>query len=180
MLSDRGASRRALPRELDALSQRHTRASDLHAAALVQVLSDRVSDGPTQYLDPLDALLLHERIYWQRALRAQADAGFREVDHHLSDTILVVPTLCPTADAHSAEATISRVLRQGETLPCSAEHLARVLAQLYPGEDGRYWSPMPAPRLLSSLTPEAYAAVQEKRLLVITKANARSTVHRNV
>ena len=37
----------------------------------------------------------------------------------------------------------------------------------------------PAPRLLSSLTPEAYAAVKEKRLLVITKANARSTVHRN-
>src|SRR5215467_9228145 len=37
----------------------------------------------------------------------------------------------------------------------------------------------PGPRLLSSLTPEAYAAVKEKRLLVITKANSRSTVHRN-
>jgi len=37
----------------------------------------------------------------------------------------------------------------------------------------------PGPRLLSSLPPEAYAAVKEKRLLVITKANSRSTVHRN-
>jgi glutamate dehydrogenase len=32
---------------------------------------------------------------------------------------------------------------------------------------------------LSAMTPEAYAAVKEKRLLVITKANSRSTVHRN-
>jgi glutamate dehydrogenase len=37
----------------------------------------------------------------------------------------------------------------------------------------------PSPRLLSSMTPEAYSAVKAKRLLVITKANSRSTVHRN-
>jgi glutamate dehydrogenase len=35
------------------------------------------------------------------------------------------------------------------------------------------------PRLLSSMSPEAHAAVLEKRLLIITKANSRSTVHRN-
>src|SRR5258705_11779557 len=34
-------------------------------------------------------------------------------------------------------------------------------------------------RELSSLSPEAYARVMEKRLLVITKANSRSTVHRS-
>jgi glutamate dehydrogenase len=33
-------------------------------------------------------------------------------------------------------------------------------------------------RILSSLSPEAYQRVQEKRLLIITKANSRSTVHR--
>ncbi len=33
-------------------------------------------------------------------------------------------------------------------------------------------------RLLSSMSPEAYQRVQEKRLLIITKANSRSTVHR--
>ena len=33
-------------------------------------------------------------------------------------------------------------------------------------------------RVLSSMTPEAYAKVMEKRLLIITKANSRSTVHR--
>jgi glutamate dehydrogenase len=35
------------------------------------------------------------------------------------------------------------------------------------------------PRMLSTLPPEAYAQVLEKRLLIITKANSRSTVHRN-
>ncbi len=34
------------------------------------------------------------------------------------------------------------------------------------------------PRSLSSLSPEAYAQALEKRLLIITKANSRSTVHR--
>ncbi|HLT11993.1 MAG TPA: NAD-glutamate dehydrogenase [Micromonosporaceae bacterium] len=34
-------------------------------------------------------------------------------------------------------------------------------------------------RKLSSLSPEAYARVMEKRLLIITKANSRSTVHRS-
>ncbi|GAA1789814.1 NAD-glutamate dehydrogenase [Luedemannella flava] len=33
-------------------------------------------------------------------------------------------------------------------------------------------------RVLSSMTPEAYAKVLEKRLLIITKANSRATVHR--
>jgi glutamate dehydrogenase len=36
-----------------------------------------------------------------------------------------------------------------------------------------------APRPLRSMTPEAYQAVMEKRLLIITKANSRSTVHRS-
>jgi glutamate dehydrogenase len=35
------------------------------------------------------------------------------------------------------------------------------------------------PRELSSMSPEAYARVMEKRLLIITKANSRSTVHRS-
>jgi glutamate dehydrogenase len=35
------------------------------------------------------------------------------------------------------------------------------------------------PRQLSSLTPEAYQQALEKRLLVITKANSRATVHRS-
>ena len=34
------------------------------------------------------------------------------------------------------------------------------------------------PRTLSSMTPEAYQRALEKRLLVITKANSRATVHR--
>jgi glutamate dehydrogenase len=36
-----------------------------------------------------------------------------------------------------------------------------------------------APRVLSSMSPEAYAKALEKRLLIITKANSRATVHRN-
>ncbi|PZM93596.1 MAG: NAD-glutamate dehydrogenase, partial [Actinobacteria bacterium] len=36
-----------------------------------------------------------------------------------------------------------------------------------------------APRRLSSMAPEAAAKVREKRLLIITKANSRSTVHRS-
>jgi glutamate dehydrogenase len=35
------------------------------------------------------------------------------------------------------------------------------------------------PRILASMSPEAYQRVQEKRLLIITKANSRSTVHRS-
>jgi glutamate dehydrogenase len=35
------------------------------------------------------------------------------------------------------------------------------------------------PRALSSLSPEAYDKVMEKRLLIITKANSRATVHRS-
>jgi glutamate dehydrogenase len=35
------------------------------------------------------------------------------------------------------------------------------------------------PRVLSSMSPEAYAKAFEKRLLIITKANSRSTVHRS-
>ncbi|HLU45385.1 MAG TPA: NAD-glutamate dehydrogenase domain-containing protein, partial [Natronosporangium sp.] len=35
------------------------------------------------------------------------------------------------------------------------------------------------PRVLSSMSPEAYARALEKRLLIITKANSRATVHRN-
>ena len=35
------------------------------------------------------------------------------------------------------------------------------------------------PRVLSSMSPEAYAKAFEKRLLIITKANSRATVHRN-
>jgi glutamate dehydrogenase len=37
----------------------------------------------------------------------------------------------------------------------------------------------PRPRLLSSMNPEAAAKVREKRLLIITKANSRATVHRS-
>jgi glutamate dehydrogenase len=37
----------------------------------------------------------------------------------------------------------------------------------------------PTPRSLASMAPEARAKVMEKRLLVITKANSRSTVHRS-
>jgi len=37
----------------------------------------------------------------------------------------------------------------------------------------------PQPRVLSSMTPEAYAKALEKRLLIITKANSRATVHRS-
>ncbi|HEX6497719.1 MAG TPA: NAD-glutamate dehydrogenase [Micromonosporaceae bacterium] len=36
-----------------------------------------------------------------------------------------------------------------------------------------------SPTVLSSVNPEAYAKVMEKRLLIITKANSRSTVHRS-
>jgi glutamate dehydrogenase len=36
-----------------------------------------------------------------------------------------------------------------------------------------------APRVLSSMSPEAYEKVLEKRLLIITKANSRATVHRS-
>ncbi|GFJ78329.1 hypothetical protein Phou_025090 [Phytohabitans houttuyneae] len=35
------------------------------------------------------------------------------------------------------------------------------------------------PRVISSMTPEAYEKVLEKRLLIITKANSRATVHRS-
>jgi glutamate dehydrogenase len=35
------------------------------------------------------------------------------------------------------------------------------------------------PRVLASMTPEAYAKALEKRLLIITKANSRATVHRS-
>jgi glutamate dehydrogenase len=35
------------------------------------------------------------------------------------------------------------------------------------------------PRVLSSMTPEAFAKALEKRLLIITKANSRATVHRS-
>src|SRR3954463_11351238 len=35
------------------------------------------------------------------------------------------------------------------------------------------------PRRLSSMTPEAYQRAMEKRLLIITKANSRATVHRS-
>jgi glutamate dehydrogenase len=37
----------------------------------------------------------------------------------------------------------------------------------------------PTPRVISSMSPEAHARVLERRLLIITKANSRSTVHRN-
>src|SRR5689334_10414302 len=37
----------------------------------------------------------------------------------------------------------------------------------------------PQPRVLSTMTPEAYAKALEKRLLIITKANSRATVHRS-
>jgi glutamate dehydrogenase len=37
----------------------------------------------------------------------------------------------------------------------------------------------PTPRVLSSLSPEAFQRVMEKRLLIITKANSRATVHRS-
>jgi glutamate dehydrogenase len=37
----------------------------------------------------------------------------------------------------------------------------------------------PEARLLSSMTPEAHHKVMEKRLLIITKANSRATVHRS-
>ena len=36
-----------------------------------------------------------------------------------------------------------------------------------------------SPRVLTTMTPEAYERVLEKRLLIITKANSRATVHRN-
>ncbi|MFC0530042.1 NAD-glutamate dehydrogenase [Phytohabitans kaempferiae] len=36
-----------------------------------------------------------------------------------------------------------------------------------------------SPRVISSMTPEAYEKVLEKRLLIITKANSRATVHRS-
>jgi glutamate dehydrogenase len=40
-------------------------------------------------------------------------------------------------------------------------------------------SDSPEVRALSSMTPEAHAKVLEKRLLIITKANSRATVHRS-
>jgi glutamate dehydrogenase len=64
---------------------------------------------------------------------------------------------------------------------------------LVPGEDGQLLlrakmgtglgilrRDQPTPRVLSKRTHEAYERVLEKRLLIITKANSRATVHRSV
>ena len=139
VLGDNEGESRPIPESLRVAAASHRRALDLHAAALVHVLN--ISDASLVSGDPLDALLDHERAYWRRAAAAQAGVTFTDVDR-LSDRLLAVPTLCPNVDALSAEQVIAQLPGSGETLPCSAEHLATTLAHIYPGDEGRYWSPL--------------------------------------
>jgi glutamate dehydrogenase len=62
--------------------------------------------------------------------------------------------------------------------PNTGEPVKLLVAKLGTGL-GILRSDQPAPRVLSSLSPEAYAKALERRLLIITKANSRATVHRN-
>jgi hypothetical protein len=115
------------------------RALDLHAAALVQLLNEQ--HGTSGVGDPLESLLHHERNYWERAAATQGHIEFGAVSKW-SDRILAIPTLLPEADAHTAAAAIARLATPDEPLPWPPGQLASVLAQLYPGDEGRFWSPL--------------------------------------
>ncbi|HEY8452124.1 MAG TPA: NAD-glutamate dehydrogenase [Natronosporangium sp.] len=62
--------------------------------------------------------------------------------------------------------------------PKTGEPVKLLVAKLGTGL-GILRSDRTTPRVLSTLSPEAYAKALEKRLLIITKANSRATVHRN-
>jgi glutamate dehydrogenase len=70
------------------------------------------------------------------------------------------------------------VLVDGEPDPATGEPVRLLAAKLGTGL-GILRNDQTAPRVLSSMSPEAYAKALEKRLLIITKANSRATVHRN-
>jgi glutamate dehydrogenase len=62
--------------------------------------------------------------------------------------------------------------------PETGERVTLLAARLGTGL-GILRSDQSSPRVLSSLSPEAFAKALERRLLIITKANSRATVHRN-
>jgi glutamate dehydrogenase len=69
-------------------------------------------------------------------------------------------------------------LVDGEPDPTTGEPVTLLAAK--PGTGlGILRNDQTAPRVLSTMSPEAYAKVLERRLLIITKANSRATVHRN-
>ncbi|MEV2241124.1 NAD-glutamate dehydrogenase domain-containing protein [Micromonospora sp. NPDC049891] len=156
ILGDAGADSQALPEQLSSVANRHSRTLDLHAAALVHVLDGDRSDGVPD-TDPLEAALHHERFYWARAAATVARATFAD-GSRLRDRLLALPTLYPSADAHTAERAVSCLPDPGEDLPCAAEYLAGTLADLYPGTEGHYWSALVPDRLGERLVADVVRA----------------------
>jgi glutamate dehydrogenase len=71
-----------------------------------------------------------------------------------------------------------RLVDGDQTDPNTGEPVKLLVAKLSTGL-GILRGDQTAPRVLSSLSPEAFAKALERRLLIITKANSRATVHRN-
>lgn len=70
-------------------------------------------------------------------------------------------------------------LVDGEEVDPATRRPVKLLAARLGTGLGVLRSDQSGPRVLSSLSPEAYEKALERRLLIITKANSKSTVHRN-
>ncbi|WP_189049583.1 tetratricopeptide repeat protein [Micromonospora sonchi] len=122
---------------------------DLHAAALAHVLDERAGETPRQ-VSPLESVLAHERNYWRLALLQE---GMKPYPRHrrLLDRLLATPTLHPARTFDDARDAVKKVIGP-QSLASSADDLTRLLAVLYPADDGKhYWQAIVPDRLGEAL-----------------------------
>ncbi|MFG1766931.1 hypothetical protein ACGFIH_26660 [Micromonospora parva] len=122
---------------------------DLHAAALANVLDERAGEVQSQ-VSPLESVLAHERNYWRLALLQE---GIKPYPRHgrLLDRLLATPTLHPARTFDNACDAIKKVIGR-DPLPSSVDDITRLLAALYPADDGKhYWQAIVPDRLGEAL-----------------------------
>jgi tetratricopeptide (TPR) repeat protein len=129
-----------------------TRPLEIQAAALSWVLG-QMEGAAFELDDPLLELIVHERNYWRRALEGQSGVTFA-VGSRLLDRFLMIPTLVDATSSAEALSIVSRIPSDSELPNIDLDAVTRVLAQLYPGREGHYWSPMVPDRLGETLVTE--------------------------
>ena len=146
-----------MPDQIEATARRHQRALDLHALALTAVLSEVSGTGPDwTTLDPIAAVLNHERRYWERVSQAVAGVRFTTADE-LSDRVLAVPTLYPDVTPAKAPAVLGRVDGLQTRTGGRADLLVKALRAMYPSGSVSAWAPMQPDRLAEALVRDVLA-----------------------
>lgn len=136
----------SLPPYLLEAATKYQKPLDLLAAVLLVTLNERDAldfAGP-----PLDAILMHERRYWNHVAKTQAGVEFPVVTG-LSDRILALPTIYRAVNLGQGGARVAQVVQASDArLTGAARPLALALRHAYPPETSNVlWGTLTPDRL---------------------------------